>query len=80
MSAFRATSRPERSSRGCGSVYPRSRAVRTASESGVPAIASWQRNPSVPERLPSMRSTTSPVATRFFSVSMTGRPAPTVVS
>ena len=55
-------------------------AEKGAHASGTPFISSWLRYPSVTENEPSTRRTRSPVRTRSFSVWMTGRPAPTVVS
>jgi len=39
-----------------------------------------KRKESVPEKMPSIRSTRSPVSIRSASVLRTGRPAPTVAS
>ena len=65
MSAFLAASRPDRSSRGSGSAYPRSTASRTASENRRPADTADVMNISVPLTQPSIRSTRSPVSTSF---------------
>ncbi|CSB39768.1 Uncharacterised protein [Vibrio cholerae] len=80
ISNLRATSIPERSSRGSGSVKPFSLAscvawLKVMPSSNLPKIKERE-----PERIPLNFSSSSPAAIRFCKFSITGRPAPTVVS
>ena len=81
MTSLRATSMPERSSRGSGSVYPRPLASRTT----VGECRAWRRSDGTrttacPRARPRCGCTRSPVRIRSRSVVITGSPAPTVAS
>lgn len=86
MTSLRATSRPERSSRGSGSVYPRDLAWATCSlhvEPGMLPAETFSgmkllnRKLRLPLITPSIFLTRSPVAMSSLSVDMIGMPAPT---
>ena len=78
---LRATSVPDRSSRGSGSVKPFSFASAITSENFIPGLYVLKRYESVPEKMPSIVFTLSPVPTRSVrSTLRIGSPAPTVVS
>ena len=80
MTTLRATSVPDKSSRGSGSVYPSSRACVTNDENDRLPSKLLKRYESVPERIPSISTISSPVCTRSRNVWMIGSAAPTVVS
>src|SRR5207237_878924 len=71
MMSLRATSCPERSSRGSGSVKPRARASRTICEKLVAPSYTLKRYASVPENLPSTR-----LVGRRVALLVGGAPAP----
>ena len=80
MMSLRATSIPDRSSRGSGSVYPLVLAAPTMEEKLSRPSKTLNRYASVPEKIPSMRVISSPVSRKSRSVWMMGNPAPTVAS
>mmetsp|Transcript_5046 Transcript_5046/g.20241 ORF Transcript_5046/g.20241 Transcript_5046/m.20241 type:complete len:255 (+) Transcript_5046:1300-2064(+) len=81
ITTFRATSRPLRSSRGSGSVYPASFAASTTVEKGVVFGSQvLNRNDIVPLKMPCTTRTSSPLARSVRSVDTMGKPAPMVPS
>ncbi|MNL56814.1 hypothetical protein D3C87_1803340 [compost metagenome] len=80
IKSLRATSMPLRSSRGSGSVKPLPRAILVASEKAIPSSSLPKIKESDPDRTPSKARSLSPALMRFCRFSMTGRPAPTLVS
>ena len=77
---LRATSAPDKSSRGSGSVKPFSFASKVASERLKPS-SNWPKmKEREPDKIPSNFSTSSPAASKFCKFSITGKPAPTFVS
>ncbi|MNE56195.1 hypothetical protein D3C80_1510870 [compost metagenome] len=80
ISSLRATSMPFRSSRGSGSVKPLPRAMPVASEKAIPSSNLPKMKEREPDRTPSKARSLSPALIRFCRFSMTGRPAPTLVS
>ena len=80
ISNLRATSCPDKSSRGSGSVKPFSRASAVTSERESPSSNLPKINESEPDKIPSKYSSSSPAANKFCKFSITGKPAPTLVS
>mmetsp|Transcript_23921 Transcript_23921/g.74815 ORF Transcript_23921/g.74815 Transcript_23921/m.74815 type:complete len:211 (+) Transcript_23921:205-837(+) len=80
VTTLRATSVPERSSRGSGSVNPSSLACLTMSEKLSPGWKVLKMYESVPEKIPSILTILSPAVLIERSVLMIGSPAPTLAS
>ena len=80
ITVFLATSIPERSSRGSGSVYPNSFAFNTRLEKGILPSYDANNHARDPEKIPEMLLILSPVLIRSLIVEIMGSPAPTVAS
>mmetsp|Transcript_14474 Transcript_14474/g.25944 ORF Transcript_14474/g.25944 Transcript_14474/m.25944 type:complete len:275 (-) Transcript_14474:168-992(-) len=78
--AFRATSVPDKSSRGSGSVKPSDLASATISLNLPPSSSALRIKPRVPLSWPSTFTSSSPESKSLSAVHITGRPAPQVAS